>query len=113
MIFPSYSELEQRSTDRFASASIWSTLMNNVAFVVTGVAGLLIFGRSTSPDILENIATRPGQISLAIRVLYILVLLFHIPYILFATKENVLVVYDELANRSLSTHLEEKLSDHY
>ena len=37
----------------------------------------------------------------------------HIPFYFFTTKEYVLVLYDEVVNRSLSTHLEAKLADFY
>ena len=42
-----------------------------------------------------------------------MVLLFHIPYFFFAVKEYALVIYDEIANRSLSTHLAAKLAEFY
>ncbi len=56
---------------------------------------------------------REGAISVIIRTVYIMVLLMHIPYFFFTTKEYVLVIYDELLNRSLSNHLETKLADFY
>ena len=39
-----------------------------------------------------------------------MLLLFHIPYFFFSVKEYFLVVYDEISNRSLSTHLEQRLA---
>ena len=40
-----------------------------------------------------------------------MLLLLHIPYFFFSIKEYTLVVFDEIFNRSLSTHLEHKLAD--
>ena len=42
-----------------------------------------------------------------------MVILMHIPYYFFTTKEYALVTFDEMLNRSLSTHLENKLADFY
>lgn len=113
IVFPSYAELEKRSTERFSYVSLISVGILNTAYLATAVCGVLLFGSATSPDLLENIATKTGSISLVIRLTYIVVLLFHIPYVFFATKEYTLVMYDEVLNRSLSTHLEEKLADFY
>lgn len=113
IVFPSYVELERRSTERFSQVSFISVVILNVAYLATAVCGVLLFGAATTPDLLENIATKAGNISLVIRLTYIVVLLFHIPYVFFAVKEYTLVMYDEVQNRSLSTHLEEKLADFY
>ena len=55
----------------------------------------------------------PGYLSVIIRIVYSSVLLFHIPYFIFTCKEYVLVIYDELVNRSLSQNLEAKLAVFY
>jgi len=77
------------------------------------VCALLLFGSEVNPDLLVNFGTTPGGVSLFIRISYCAVLLFHIPYFTFAVKEYVLVMFDEIVNRSLSTHLEAKLADFY
>ena len=63
------------------------------------------------PDLLDNLASRKSGVSIFLRTVYCLILLFHLPYIFFTLKEYALVVYDELANRSLSTRLEAKLAE--
>ena len=113
IVFPTYTELERKSTERFSTVSIISVVLLSTAYLATAVCGLLIFGAATTPDLLENVATKNGQVSLIIRLAYIVVLLFHIPYVFFAVKEYSLVMYDELQNRCLSIHLEEKLIDFY
>lgn len=113
MVLPSYSELESRTTARYASASIISTVIYTIAFIIVGICGCLMFGSKVESGVLKNIGTRDGTVSIFIRVTYCVVLLFHIPYFFFTIKEYVLVVYDEIATRSLSTHLEIKLADFY
>ena len=113
MVLPSYSELENRSTARYATASIISTSIYTAAFIIVGICGCLMFGDKVLSGFLINIGSRDGTISIFIRATYCVVLLFHIPYFFCTIKEYALVVYDEIASRSLSTHLETKLADFY
>ena len=113
MVFPTYVELEKRSSERYAWSSIWATVMYSVAFLMVSICGLLLFGSKLRADFLQNIATKDGSISIFLRTTYCIVLLFHIPYFFFSIKEYSLVIFDEIVNRSLSTHLEAKLSDFY
>ena len=113
MVFPTYAELEKRTTVRYWWSSLWATVIYTASFAAVGLFALLLFGSELKPDFLVNMATRSGNVSIAIRATYCFVLLFHIPYYSFAIREYVLVIYDELNNRSLSTHLESKLEEFY
>ena len=41
---------------------------------------------------------------MAIRAIFVLLLIFDVPFLFFATKEQSLVMHDELVNGSLSTY---------
>ena len=111
MVFPAFSEMHNKTNDRFAVASFLSIVIYTVAVVGTVLIAILLFGKNLKPDLLENIARRAGGLSVFIRLVYCLLLLFHLPFIFFTVKEYTLVMYDEFFNRSLSIHLEEKLAD--
>ena len=72
-----------------------------------------MFGELIESDLLINISQRPGSVSIFLRISYSLILLLHLPYYFFTVKEYILVMIDEVLNRSMSTSLEEKLSDFY
>lgn len=72
-----------------------------------------MFGSDLKADFLLNLAEREGNVSIFCRVSYCIVLAFHIPYYFFSSKEFVLVIYDEIYNRSMSTKLEAKLAGFY
>ena len=105
MVFPAYSELEQRSNARFAQVSLLSLLMYTFALISTGVISVLLFGKSLKADLLDNVAVRTGVVSIFIRTVYCFILVFHLPYIFFSVKEYSLVMYDEYFNKMLSSHL--------
>ena len=111
MTFPTYVELERRSTSRYATVSIISNSMYAVAFVLVAIIGVLLFGEEISPDLISNISMRAGKVSVMLRIAYCLILLLHIPYYFFTIKEYTLVIFDECVNRSMSQHLEMKLAE--
>ena len=112
IVFPAYVELENRSNWRFEQASLWGLLIYTVAMISTGITGVLLFGASVKTDLLLNIGEKAGGLSIFIRIIYCFILMFHLPYIFFALKEYVLVMYEEIASSTLSTHLETKLQQH-
>ena len=113
MVFPVYIELEKRSTERFWQVSLISTNINCITFIAIAIIGVLLFGCNIYSDFLYSISSRPGKVSIFIRSSYCFLLFFHIPYFFFSIKEYTLVMIDEWMNRSLSIHLEQKISDCY
>ena len=113
MVFPTYTELEKRSTERFSKVSIIDMSIVTICYISVGTIAVLMFGSEITSDLLVNVSNRPGRVSIFIRIAYTFLLLCHLPYYFFSVKEYVLVMIDEISNRSLSTHLEQKLSDFY
>ena len=112
LVFPAYTELRNRSNFRFAQASIQSILIETFMYVAIGMMAILMFGPDeVKPDILENMALRSGAISLSIRGIFCLVLILDIPFIFFATKEQSLVLHDEIVNQSFSRLTDKALSE--
>merc|ERR1712060_31247 len=101
--------LENRSNTRMSYSLIIAIVIYTTALLCAGFAGMYMFGDQLRPDLLANISTRDGFLSVLIRIVYCVVLLFHLPYIFFTVKEYALVIFDEVQNKSLSEHLEQKL----
>ena len=83
------------------------------SYLSVGTITVLMFGAETSVDLLDNVSRAPGKVSKLIRIAYIFLLICHLPYYFFSVKEYILVIIDEIVNRSLSTRIEQKLSDYY
>ena len=111
MVFPAYTELENRTPSRFAYSSAISIVIYTIALISTGIVCVLLFGRDLKPDLLDNVATRKSGLSIVLRIIYCLVLLFHLPYIFFTVKEYTLVMYDEYMERGMSKRLDEKIGN--
>ena len=82
-------------------------------YLALGIIGAIMFGSTVQADFLMNMATRDGILSKIIRGTFVFILLFNTPYKFFNIKELTLVMYDEVANRSLSNRLEAKLKTDY
>ena len=105
LVFPAYVELKNRNEARFAKSSLWSIIIETMTYMVTGFTAILMFGpNDIKPDILENMAQRDGMLSVLIRVIFCLLLIFDVPFLFFATKEQSLVLHDEIVNHSLSEY---------
>ena len=101
--------MEKRSNAKFVKASAYALLICCVAYVAMGLICMSMFGAKTESDVMLNFASKPGVVSITVRLIFSAMLLIHIPFLIFPTKEIALVLHDEVVNKSLSTHLEAKL----
>lgn len=60
MVFPTYAELENRSTSRYAWVSASSNGIYTLIYSIIGVLGTLVFGNALETNFLENMAIRDG-----------------------------------------------------
>ena len=88
LVFPAFSELKNRSNARFAYSSILSVIIETVAYMATALLAILLFGtQGIKPDMLDNMAERPGSMSVILRFVFCILLIFDVPFLFFATKE--------------------------
>ena len=108
-VFPAYTSMQDKSTHRFSiSAGIANTFCA-VVYIILGILCLAMFGSELQSNVLLNMATRPGYASIFVRLIFSLVLVAHIPYVFFTTKEACLVFIDEIWHKSVSEKLEAKI----
>lgn len=107
MVYPAYSELENRTPERFAAVSKLSFTLDAISYAAVSILGVLLFGELLKEDIMDNMAQRDGKLSPIIRTLFTIVLVLTLPFIFQATKLQSLVLHDEIVNRSISQKVEE------
>lgn len=106
-MFQAYQELKNRSNSRFSKANIGSIVIETAFYIFIGFLGILMLGPGEiKDDFLKHIAERPGGFSVAMRFLFCVLIVLDMPYIYMATKEQGLVIHDEVANGSLSRRTE-------
>jgi len=69
--------------------------LSTVIYVSLGILSIYTFGSDLKSSVLKNVDEEQNVYSYIIRVAFLLVLAFHIPYIFFPTKESFLIIFDE------------------
>ena len=64
-----------------------------------------MFGENVNIDYLEDMIKRDSTSTQVMCSLFGIILILHLPYTMLLAKESLLVMYGEIANRSLSQHL--------
>ena len=108
-VFPAYSSMENKSTHNFMMSGASANLICALVYITLGVLCLAMFGSELQSDVLLNMATRPGISSIILRLVFAFLLMMHIPYVFFTTKDASLVLIDELQRSTISEHLKAKL----
>lgn len=103
--------MENKSTHRFLTSTLICNSFVGVVYICLGLLCLSMFGLEIQSNVLLNMATRPGIASTFMRLIFSVVLVAHIPYVFFPTKEALLVLIDECLNNSVSEKIERKILD--
>ena len=56
MVFPSYTELEKRSNERFQKSYLLACCINSTCYMIVAIAALLMFGGGTKSNFLVNMS---------------------------------------------------------
>jgi hypothetical protein len=120
-MFPVFSELRQKSNSNLTSAFKTATSLVAVLYISLPCLAIYMFGSHTKSSVLENVADEcklglsDGQMdcpweSVVLRIMFLVVIACHVPFIFFGGKESLLVIIDELDRMTISKALETKLA---
>mmetsp|Transcript_26279 Transcript_26279/g.18634 ORF Transcript_26279/g.18634 Transcript_26279/m.18634 type:complete len:127 (+) Transcript_26279:220-600(+) len=108
-LFPVYSQMSPKTNHNAKNAIIIAITICTLIYVVLGFVGLSIFGSSVTSNILTDLAdTNNTALSYTLRILFLLVVVFHMPFLYYCGKESFLIIFDELHRKSLTKVLEFK-----
>jgi len=75
-------------------------------YVSLGILAIYMFGSQLSDSILDNLDEMTSATSYIIRVMFLIVLTCHIPYVFYSGKESLLIIVDEIRFKSMTHALE-------
>lgn len=79
-------------------------------YFVIGLLGVFVFGSHLEENVLLNVGNMQGRWeSYLLRIIFLIVLGCHVPFIFFSGKESVLIIIDEIMRNSISKALKEKI----
>ena len=111
--FPVYQSLKVKSNANGIKTTIMAfTFCVTVYIIVSGVA-LLKFGSKLEGNILVNVGKLKGWIPIVVDCIFLIIVMMHIPIVLFVGKEAFLIMVDEAMRGSYSTKKRDVVDDAY
>jgi hypothetical protein len=85
--------------------------MSIVVYISLSILSIFTFGSHLKPDVIANVGEEVDHEweSIILRIAFAIVIVCHIPYVFFSSKESFLLLIDEWDRRSLSKSLDKTL----
>jgi amino acid permease len=98
--------LEDSSRTNALGAVKWAINITNIIYISIAFLGVFFFGSAIEESILNNISLQGDDWeSYILRVIFLMVLACHIPFIFWSGKESILIIIDEYNRKSISNAL--------
>jgi len=103
-----YNSLEVQTRESAVKAVSYAIYATSVIYIAIALLGVFFFGSRINESILINVSLHAHWDSYVLRIIFLLVLGCHIPFIFFSGKESVLICIDEYNRKSISKALMKK-----
>ncbi len=104
-LFPVYICLQNKTTGTMMNSIKISLSFCLVVYIIFSLLALKTYGDLIDPNIFKHIQEENNVQSAAIRVLFLLIFICHVPFVFFAGKDCLLAMIEEVRNRKLSKAL--------
>lgn len=102
-LFPTVRSLKKPSKENALLSVFNALLLAMIIYIILSVLSLYTFGSQVRPDIMDNVGDgKHVWESVTLRVAFFIVIICHIPFVFFSSKEALLIIIDELDRKSIS-----------
>jgi hypothetical protein len=103
--------MKEKSDTKRINAVIYALGMAMTIYIALSILSIFTFGSALKPDVIANVGEEVDHDweSITLRVAFAIVILCHIPYVFFSSKESFLILIDEWDRRSISRSLDKAL----
>ena len=104
-LFPVYNSLKVKSSKNVLEISKRANYLGFVLYFIISVLGVYNIGIKVDQNILNDIGKEKSIESIVLRIIFLLILSMHIPFVFFTSKESMLIIVDEYNRMSISKAL--------
>ena len=119
MIFPLYKTIKYKTKSYMTKATIIAFVLCSIIYSSFAIACVKIFGDTISDgkfNVMNNINAMYKNdkteamfvVTLVLRIIFTCLLVFHVPFIFFISKESMLTIFDEWTRGSIAKEIEER-----
>jgi hypothetical protein len=84
-------------------------IMTVIIYLTMSYCALKYFGPGVSNNILSDFTKIDGFVPMLMQIIFLIVIICHVPYTFLCGKEAVCIVGDEIINKSMSISLEKMI----
>lgn len=110
-LFPVLNSMKERTDSKGRSSVLIALGMSIVLYVTLSILSIFTFGSHLKPDVIANVGEEVDHAweSITLRIAFAIVIICHIPFVFFSSKESFLTLIDEWDRRSISRSLDKSL----
>ena len=100
--------MKEKTDKNGIKAVILALIFSMIIYISLSILSLYTFGSSLKPDVIGNIGEEVNHEweSITLRVAFAIVIICHIPFVFFGSKETLLIMIDEYDRMSISKLLD-------
>ena len=96
-VFPVYNNLQNQTNETCIKSVNYSIKLTSVIYIWFAILGMLVYGTNLNTNIFQNLSLETANWeSYFLRLIFLMVIGCHIPFIFFGGKESILIIMDEI-----------------
>ena len=111
--FPVFQALKKKTDGNGIKATASSFSFCVTVYVIVSIVALLKFGTKLEGNVLKSVGEASGALPIIINIVFLLIVMMHIPIVLFVGKEAFLIIIDEATRKSYSKRPRATVDDAY